>query len=132
MDETCSKVGHPSIRGGARHISSSRTHDRSMTESYAKRLRPVLTPTESKILRKLSSPHKIQDFIDTLPVNLEPDGATCMSPRRVLKTRRAHCFEGALLAAAACAYHGGRPLLLDFQAAYDDEDHVVALFQENG
>ncbi len=103
-----------------------------MTESYAKRLRSVLTPAESKILRKLSSPHKIQDFIDMLPVNLEPDGATCMSPRRVLKTRRAHCFEGALLAAAACAYHGGRPLLLDFQAAYDDEDHVVALFQENG
>ena len=40
-----------------------------MTENYAKRLRSVLTPAESKVVRKLSSPHKIQDFIDTLPVD---------------------------------------------------------------
>lgn len=55
-----------------------------------------------------------------------------MSPRRVLQERTAHCFEGALLAAVAFAYHGQRPLLLDFQTTPDDEDHVVTLFQENG
>lgn len=103
-----------------------------MTLNYAKRLRAVLTPDESKILRKLSSPRKIQDFLDTLPINLELDGPSQMSPRRVLQARRAHCLEGAVLAATGLAYHGGRPLLLDFQAVYNDEDHVVALFQENG
>ena len=62
---------------------------------------------------------------------MELGARTYMSPRRVLSTGEAHCVEGALLAAAACAYHGARPLLLDFQAAYDDEDHVVALFRQN-
>ena len=62
---------------------------------------------------------------------MELDGPTYMSPRRVLASRQAHCVEGALLAAAVLAFHGERPLLLDFQAAYDDEDHVVALFRAN-
>lgn len=103
-----------------------------MLSSYAKRLRATLSPAEAKIFRKLNSPRRIQDFIDTLAVNMELDARTYMSPRRVLSTGEAHCVEGALLAAAACAFHGARPLLLDFQAAYDDEDHVVALFRENG
>jgi hypothetical protein len=104
----------------------------SMSARYAKRIRSILTPSETKVFRRLSSPRKIQDFIDTLPVNMELDGSTYMSPRRVLAAGRAHCLEGALLAAAALAFHGARPLLLDLQSAYDDEDHVVALFCQNG
>jgi hypothetical protein len=100
-----------------------------MSAPYSKKVRSALTRTEAKILQKLSSPRRVQDFLDTLPINMKD---TYMSPRRVLSARTAHCMEGALLAAAAFAYHGARPLLLDFQSAYDDEDHVVALFQENG
>jgi len=59
-------------------------------------------------------------------------GETYMSPRRVLKTKTAHCFEGALLAAAALAYHGQKPLLMDFQTVPADEDHVITLFRQNG
>jgi hypothetical protein len=103
-----------------------------MPATYAKRIRSLLSGAESKIFRKLTSPRKIQDFIDSLAINMERDARTYMSPRRVLATGQAHCVEGALLAAAALAYHGERPLLLDFQAAYDDEDHVVALFRQNG
>ena len=55
-----------------------------------------------------------------------------MSPRRILKKKTAHCFEGALLAAAALAYHGQKPLLLDFRTIFEDEDHVVTLFRQNG
>ncbi len=84
------------------------------------------------MFRRLNSPRRIQDFVDTLAINMEIDTKTYMSPRRVLRAGQAHCLEGALLAAAALAYHGERPLLLDFQAAYDDEDHVVALFRQNG
>ena len=103
-----------------------------MPPAYAKRVRSLLSEAERKIFRKLSSPRRIQDFIDTLAINMEREAKTYMSPRRVLQTGQAHCVEGALLAAAALAFHGERPLLLDFQAAYDDEDHVVALFRENG
>jgi len=100
--------------------------------SYSRQVRALLTAGEARILRKLDSPARIQDFIDALPANMELDGSTYMSPRRTLATGRAHCLEGALLAAAALAFHGERPLLLDFQSAYDDEDHVVALFCQNG
>jgi hypothetical protein len=100
--------------------------------SFAKRVRSLVTANEARIFRKLNSPPRIQDFIDALPVNMERDGSTYMSPRRTLAAGRAHCLEGALLAAAALAFHGERPLLLDFQSAYDDEDHVVALFCQNG
>ncbi len=103
-----------------------------MPASYSRRLRSILSAPELKIFRKLNSPGKIQDFIDSLPVNMEHDRRTYMSPRRVLATGQAHCVEGAMLAAAVLAFHGERPLLLDFQAAYDDEDHVVALFRVNG
>jgi len=103
-----------------------------MPATYAQRVRSVLSPAETKIFRRLTSPRKIQDFLDTIAINMERDARTYMSPRRVLVTGQAHCVEGALFAAAALAYHGKRPMLLDFQAAYHDEDHVVALFRENG
>lgn len=99
---------------------------------YADRIRAVLLPDERRIFGKLTSPPKIQDFLDTLPVNFEMSGETYMSPRRTLHAKTAHCFEGALVAAVALAYHGQKPLLLDLRTISLDEDHVVALFRENG
>jgi hypothetical protein len=83
-----------------------------------------------KILKKLTTPAKIQDYLDTLPINWEKDGETYMSVARVLKNETAHCFEGALLAAAAIKLHGGKPLLLDLKTS-DGDDHVVALYKVN-
>lgn len=103
-----------------------------MPSNYATRVKSILSSAETKVFRKLGSPRRVQDFLDTLAINMELDAKTYMSPRRVLSTGQAHCVEGAMLAAAALAFHGARPLLLDFQAAYHDEDHVVALFRENG
>ncbi|MBU3664858.1 MAG: hypothetical protein FGM15_03130 [Chthoniobacterales bacterium] len=91
-----------------------------------------LTKTEQAILRRLNTPQKIQDFIDRLPVNFEKRGDTHYSPRRVLRERKAHCVEGALLAAAALWFHGRPPLLLDLKTILLDDEHVVALFKENG
>jgi hypothetical protein len=54
------------------------------------------------------------------------------SPLEVLKDKKAHCMEGAMLAAALLAYHGREPLLMDLASAENDYDHVVALFKENG
>lgn len=99
---------------------------------YADRLKAVLSPSEHRLFRKLSTPQKIQDYLDTLPINFEMKGETYMSPRRTIATKTTHCFEGALLAAAALAYHGEKPLLMDFQTLPNDEDHVIALFRVHG
>ena len=103
-----------------------------MSLPYKTRIDKLLTPSERSVFKKLSSPQKIQDFLDSLPINFEMTGETYMSPRRVLQKRQAHCFEGALFAAAALAYSGQRPLLMDIQTARTDDDHVVALFREFG
>jgi hypothetical protein len=89
-----------------------------------------LSKDELKILKKLSTPHKIQDFLDTIPQNHEEAGDTCRSPRAVLRDKKAHCIEGALLAATALWLHGKTPLLLDLKTTNDDFDHVVALYKE--
>lgn len=87
-----------------------------------------LQPHERKIFKKLNSPIKIQDFLDTFPINWE-DGY--MSPRRVIKEKKVHCMEGAFFAAAALWINGEKPLLLDLKTVGDD-DHVVALYKRNG
>jgi len=86
------------------------------------------TAAEKKELDRLDSPRSIQDFLDELPYNPEP---VCRSPREVLRERRAHCMEGALFAAAAISRLEQPPLVVDLRAANDD-DHVIALFREEG
>jgi hypothetical protein len=88
-----------------------------------------LTAEERRLFRRLDAPVRIQDFLENLPINFEPSGETCSSPRVVLRERRAHCLEGALVAAAAQWFHGRRPLLLDLKANRHDVDHVVAPFR---
>lgn len=90
-----------------------------------------LSPSELKIFRKLSTPIKIQDFLDKIPMNWEKRGETCLSPRRTLKLRKMHCLEGAFVAAAALWINGEKPLLLDLKARMDD-DHIVVLYRRNG
>ena len=101
-------------------------------KDFKSRLEPLLLPTERALLKKLSTPHKVQDFLDHFPVNFSKIGEPVQSPRWVLKNKKAHCIEAAILAAAALAYHGYPALLMDLQASNEDEDHVVALFKENG
>ena len=98
--------------------------------SKFREFRGSLSPSESRLFTRLNSPAKIQDFLNSLPFNHERHGETYMSPRRMIAAGRAHCFEGALFAAAVLMYHGHKPLLLDLQTTSDDQDHVVALFRE--
>jgi hypothetical protein len=87
---------------------------------------------EWNTLRRLTTPEKIQRFLDAdIGYNKEPDGPTCRSPRRVLRDRIAHCMEGALFGAAALRAQGFPPLLLDLEAVRDD-DHVLAIFKQRG
>src|SRR3990167_1289304 len=91
-----------------------------------------LTRTELRVLRRLDSPRKIQDFLEKLPSNHESHGDTCRSPRVALRTKTAHCIEGAMLAALALRLKGHRPLLVDLTAAPFDQDHVIAVFKQHG
>jgi len=89
--------------------------------------------SEIKIFKKLDTPKKIQDFLAfKIKHNPAKDGVECRSPREVLKCGKAHCMEGALLAAAILEFHGHKPLLLDLRSTDDDLDHVVALFKQFG
>jgi hypothetical protein len=81
-----------------------------------------------RTLRALSTPARIQQFIDALPYQY---ANTAWSPQRVLRERKGHCLEGALLAAAALRINGHLPLLMDLEAVHDD-DHVVAIYRERG
>lgn len=90
-----------------------------------------LTAAERKIFKALSTPIKIQNYLDAIPLNWEKHGETYLSPRRALREHKLHCLEGALLAAAALWVHGEPPLLFDLRA-HGDDDHVVALYQRNG
>jgi len=93
---------------------------------------PEFSPKERAVLRRLNTPTRVQQFLDCeLAYNLEPGGATCYSPRMVLRHGVAHCMEGALLAATALRMAGYPPLLLDLEAVRDS-DHVLAVYQSNG
>ena len=87
-----------------------------------------LTPENLRTLRSLNTPAKIQKFIDDIPYQYAD---TAWSPQRVLRERNGHCLEGALLAAAALRVNGHPPLLIDLEAVHDD-DHVLAVFRQNG
>jgi hypothetical protein len=68
---------------------------------YASRQDLGLTKVEFALLRRLDSPQKIQAFLYELRQNFEPDGDTCRPVRSVLRAGKAHCIEGAMLAACA-------------------------------
>lgn len=91
-----------------------------------------LTSKESGLLRRLDAPWKVQAYLDSFTINHEPEGDTCLSPRRVMRERRAHCLEGAMLAALAFRLHGQPPLVLDLTSSPRDFDHVVALYKRHG
>ncbi len=92
----------------------------------------VWTKEERKILRALTTPARVQDYLNSIPFNKEVEGATCLSPRQVMTQKRANCLEGAFFAACALRVHGDEPLLLDLEASGEDDDHVVALFRRRG
>jgi len=86
------------------------------------------TKDEIKFLKTLSDPDRIQGYLDSIDYN--PD-YECRSPRWVIRKSSAHCFEGALFAAAALEFIGYRPLIVDMKS-FNDDDHVIAVFLEHG
>jgi hypothetical protein len=86
------------------------------------------TDNEIKFLQTFKEPHNIQGFLDTIDYNPNYE---CRSPGWVIKKRSAHCFEGALFAAATLEFIGYKPLIIDMKA-FNDDDHVIAVYKNNG
>ena len=72
-----------------------------------------LTGPEFAILKRLDTPQKIQLFINAIPAN----------------QRRAHCIEGAFVAACALWVHGDPPLVVHIDCDPSDYPHVIAIFR---
>jgi len=82
---------------------------------------------ERKILDKLNSPRKTQDYLDFIPYDVK--GVTC-SARSVMKEKKADCFSGAIFGAAALQNLGFGPKLVELLAVNDD-GHTLAVFKAN-
>ena len=90
-----------------------------------------LTAEEGRVLRALTTPQHIQEFVVGLHANFEEEGDTLRSVRGVLRHRRAHCIEAAFIAACALWLQGEPPLVMDLTAK-GDSDHVIAIFRRDG
>lgn len=92
------------------------------------------TKEEIKLFKKLNTPQKIQDYLNSLPFNFDERAGSCLSPRMVLQNNKADCIEGAIFAAAVLEFHGEKPLVVDLRTVKKpfDYDHVVAIFKKDG
>jgi len=89
------------------------------------------TKREWEIIQSHRTPLAVQRFLKTIPYNRETSGSTCYSFRRALNENRAHCLEGAMVAACILEHHGHPPMLVSIESQ-DNLDHVLFLFKHKG
>jgi len=99
---------------------------------FARREDLGLSKSEFATLDRLDTPQKVQAFLNAVPINHEIGGETVLSVREVLRQRRAHRIEGAMLAAAALWVHGEPPLVMHLDCHESDFPHVITLFRRHG
>lgn len=96
-------------------------------------MEPILARTftsqEQQFFKSLKTPYGIQSFLLGLPYSAEE---RYRSPSTVLRDRVAHCFDGALFAAAALRFLGFPPLIVDLLPNDRDDDHLLALYKIRG
>ena len=95
-------------------------------ELITQRSAMLFSKTELRIFSKLLSPFKIQEFLDALQYS---DEVRYRCPRNVLLDHKAHCYDGAVFAAAALSMIGYPPLLVDMLPNNRDDDHILAVFR---
>jgi hypothetical protein len=93
-----------------------------------KEFEKALTPKQRMIFRSLTTPGKIQRFLDSVWYS---DSDTYFCPLTLMKKNRGGCFEGALF--AACTFRRlGFPSLIVEMTSENDDDHVLAVYKKNG
>jgi len=88
-----------------------------------------LSGEERTIVNGFISPADVQAFLDSIPYSTD-EFYRC--PLRVLRERTAHCFDGAMFAAAMLQRIGYPPLILDMLSNGRDDEHLLALFKDRG
>jgi hypothetical protein len=89
-----------------------------------------LTPEEARLMSGLTSPVKIQEFLDTTLYAPEERNRSSL---QVLRERQAHCLDGGMFAAMALQRLGHPPMLIDLlPEPGTDDDHILALFRVDG
>lgn len=93
------------------------------------------TEAEMAFFRTLNTPMKVQDYLDTIPMNQEIDSENpdvSLSALECVRQNHGHCLEGAILGAYILGLHGYGTLLMDLRACASDYDHVITPFQWKG
>jgi hypothetical protein len=89
-----------------------------------------LSANQRKALVKLTSPVKIQEYLDATPYSPENQNR---NPLRVMQDCLAHCLDGGLFGALALRRLGYPPLIVDLLPDPGmDDDHVLAIFKKDG
>lgn len=88
-----------------------------------------LTKTEARRISGLTTPPKIQAFLDTIEYSEE---VRYRCPLTVLRDMKGHCFDGAVFAAALLRRIDHPPFILDIIPNDNDDDHILALYKVNG
>ena len=88
-------------------------------------------PAELRLVERLSTPRRVQEWLHSLPYNSEADGPTLRSFRGVVRHGEAHCLEAVLASATILEQHGEPPVVLDL-ASQDGLDHVLLLYRRRG
>ena len=86
---------------------------------------------EWEIVQSHRTPETVQQYLRSIPYNREADGETTYSFRRMLRENRAHCLEGAIVAAVILEQHGYPPVMVSIESR-DKLDHVLWLFRRDG
>lgn len=115
---------------------ANRVHPASLArvQECARELHLDFTDDEIFIIAALDNPRRVQWFLDN-EVYYNNDHAhpeqeeTSLSPRMVLRTGMAHCFEGALFAYAVNYLHGFEPRWMLLEGTRD-VDHNLVVYQD--
>ncbi len=98
-----------------------------MDDSALKVFDTYLNEEQRRLVAGLTGAARVQEFLDETPYSADKFNRC---PLHVLQDRRANCFDGALLAAAALRRLGHPPLLVNlFPEADTDDDHVLAIYR---
>lgn len=89
------------------------------------RFEDLLDAETRKTFNGLSTPARIQAFLDEIPYRPEE---VYLSPLSAVREWRAHCFDGGLLGAVALRRLGHPPLIIDL-LPWNDDDHVLAVYK---
>ena len=92
-------------------------------------LESSLTREEQSLIREFTTPARIQTYLDSIPYSPD-DFYRC--PLRVLRDHKAHCFDGALFAAAMLRRIGYPPRILEMLPNARDDDHLLAVYKLDG